>query len=134
MTVSFFDTNVLLYLHATDERKLRTSVQFLQRGGVISVQVLNEYCSVLRRKYKRDWKEIFQFCSRFETIFRVGDLTLDTQILARTFADRYGYSIYDATILASAKLAGCDVLLSEDMRHGQVIEGVRITNPFVAEV
>jgi predicted nucleic acid-binding protein len=42
-------------------------------------------------------------------------------------------AFFDANILASAKLAGCDTLWSEDMAHGQVIEGVRITNPFMDE-
>jgi predicted nucleic acid-binding protein len=129
----FLDTNVLVYLNSTDETYASVVTKLIRQGGIISVQVLNEYCSVLRRKYKRDWAEISGFCRDLEVAFQVTNLTLETQKLARTYADRYGYSIYDANILASAKLAGCDTLLSEDMRHGQVIDGVRITNPFVIE-
>jgi predicted nucleic acid-binding protein len=45
---------------------------------------------------------------------------------------RYQYSFYDALIIAAALSAGCTRLLSEDLQHGQRIEGLRIENPFVA--
>ncbi len=38
--------------------------------------------------------------------------------------------IYDACIVASASLAGCGVLYTEDLADGAVIADVRITNPF----
>ena len=46
-------------------------------------------------------------------------------------AERYGLSIYDSMIAASALEAGCDTLWSEDMQDGMVLDGqVRIVNPF----
>ena len=44
---------------------------------------------------------------------------------------RHGLRIYDSLIIAAALEAGCDTLYSEDMQHGQVIEGIRIENPFL---
>jgi predicted nucleic acid-binding protein len=130
---AFFDTNILAYLIDPNDQKHDVAAKAVECGGVISVQVLNEYCSVARRKAAHDWSIISTTCESFEEAFEIRDLTLQSQSLARAYADRYGYNIYDANILASAKLAGCDTLWTEDMGHGQVIEGVRITNPFITE-
>jgi predicted nucleic acid-binding protein len=130
---AFLDTNILIYLNSPNERNYDKACELLGIGGVISVQVLNEYCSVSQKKYRRDWPSVSQACDDFAQALEVCDLTQESQTLARTYVGRYGYSIYDANILASAKLAGCDTLWSEDMAHGQVIEGVRITNPFMDE-
>jgi predicted nucleic acid-binding protein len=131
---AFFDTNVLAYLINPSDQKYAAAAKALRGGGVISVQVLNEYCYVAQRKGGLDWSIISGACEGYSQALEVQDLTLESQSLARAYAERYGYSIYDANILASAKLAGCDTLWTEDMRHGQVIEGVRITNPIAAEI
>jgi predicted nucleic acid-binding protein len=127
----FLDTNVLIYLNSQDERKQALATALFNSEAVISVQVLNEYCHVARRKGAQPWNIVSKACDDFSQVMQVCELTLQGQALARTFAARYNYSIYDANILASAKLAGCDTLWSEDMQHGQVIEGVTILNPFL---
>ncbi|MFN4146065.1 MAG: hypothetical protein ACK4GN_09600, partial [Runella sp.] len=43
----------------------------------------------------------------------------------------YQYSFYDSLILASALECGCEVLYSEDLNHGQTLEGLQIINPFL---
>ena len=54
-----------------------------------------------------------------------------THDIGLKIAERYGLSVYDAMIVASALLAGCKTVLSEDMQDGQVLEGrLRIRNPF----
>jgi predicted nucleic acid-binding protein len=60
----------------------------------------------------------------------VHPLTEETHLLAVRISERLGVHIYDACILAAAKLAGCDTLWTEDMQAGQVVEGVTIRNPF----
>jgi predicted nucleic acid-binding protein len=61
----------------------------------------------------------------------VEDLTLQTHDVGRALSERYGFSIYDAMIVASALLAGCTTLWSEDMQDGLVVERqLRIVNPF----
>jgi predicted nucleic acid-binding protein len=131
---AFFDTNIILYSILTDDfDKAERALGKIAIGGVISVQVLNEIVSVLLRRKKWEWAKVDIAIGATKGVLDVVDLTLESQSLAVAFAQRYGYSIYDANIIASAKLAGCDTLWSEDMRHGQVIEGVRITNPFAIE-
>lgn len=131
MRRAFIDTNVLVYLSSPDNQKYRDAARVMRAGSIISVQVLNEYCSVARRKSARSWADIVKSCEDFAITLEVRDITTQSQRLALEYADRYGYSIYDANILASAKLADCDVLWSEDMQHGQIIDGVCIQNPFL---
>lgn len=132
---AFFDTNIFLYSILTDDlAKAETAIAKIALGGTISVQVLNEAISVLRRGKKWGWEEVDIVLQAAEGTLEVIDLTIESQHLAVLISRRYGYSIYDANILASAKLAGCDTLWSEDMRHGQVVEGVLITNPFAVEI
>jgi len=45
-------------------------------------------------------------------------------------ADRFGFSWWDAQIVAAARRSQCAILLSEDMQHGLVVEGTMIVNPF----
>ena len=58
-------------------------------------------------------------------------LTAETHALAFGFSARYGFRIYDSLIVVSALEAGCTTLYTEDLQHGQVIEGLRIENPFL---
>ena len=61
----------------------------------------------------------------------VEELTLQTHDVGRALAQRYGFSVYDAMIVASALIAGCTTLWSEDMQDGLLVEGqLRIVNPF----
>ena len=58
MPVSFFDTNVLVYLASNDAAKADRAEATLAKGGAISVQVLNELANVARRKMQMSWDEI----------------------------------------------------------------------------
>jgi predicted nucleic acid-binding protein len=64
-------------------------------------------------------------------LLTVHPLTVEAHETGLRIAERYGLSIYDAMIAASALHAGCDTLWSEDMQHGLALkEGLRISNPF----
>jgi predicted nucleic acid-binding protein len=130
VTNAFLDTNVLVYLLSDDLFKVGRSKAILAIGGVASVQVLNEFVSVALRKHALDWTEMEEMLQTFQTVLRIEPLTLETHDRALEFARRYGFNIYDATILAAAALAGCDTLYSEDMQDGQAIGGLTIRNPF----
>lgn len=133
MSVSeqFFDTNVLLYLLSGDNTKADKAEELLSQGGYISVQVLNEIASVTTRKLKMNHAEVREFLSPIRAILQVNPLATETHDLGLQLAERYQVSIYDAMIAASALLAGCKTLLSEDMQDGQVIERtLRVRNPF----
>jgi predicted nucleic acid-binding protein len=63
---------------------------------------------------------------------RAISLTAETHAAAINISKRHGYRIYDSLILAAAMQAGCTTLYTEDMQHGQIVDGVRIMNPFLA--
>ena len=130
---AFFDTNILLYLLSADPVKAERAEALLASGGVISVQVLNEFASVARRKLALDWPEIREVLTAVRALCRVEALSPATHDRALAIAERYGFSIYDSLIIAAASLAGCRTLYSEDMQAGQTIETVTLCNPFVSE-
>ncbi len=130
-TEPFFDSNALAYVMSADTAKGGKAEALLLGGGVISVQVLNEFALVARRKHALSWDEIRFALDRIRSACRVEPLTEDTHDLAVEIAERYGYRIYDSAILAAALLAGCSTVYSEDMHDGQVIESaLTIRNPF----
>jgi predicted nucleic acid-binding protein len=134
MPASFFDTNVLVYVASVDAAKADRAEAAVAAGGSISVQVLNELANVARRKMRLSWEETHALLNLMRGLLTVHPLTIATHETGLELAERYGFSIYDAMIAASALQAGCDVLWSEDMRHGMELEeGLRIMNPFRAE-
>lgn len=129
MSRIFLDTNVLLYTLDGAKRGDRAR-QALLDGYAISVQVLNEFASVVRRKQLLSGDEISEVESRFRRLLIVAPLTLESHDSALRLNIRYGFHFYDSLIVASALETGCDVLYSEDLQHNQRIEGLRVVNPF----
>jgi predicted nucleic acid-binding protein len=130
---TFFDTNVLLYLFSEDTTKSDRAEELVANGGVINVQVLNEFAAVASRKLGMSWSEIRDVLTPIRTICEVEPLTIETHDRGIEIAERYGLSFYDAMILASALSAGCKILYSEDLQDGQVIDRqLRIRNPFAS--
>ena len=127
---AFFDTNILVYAQQADGKADQARALFAA-GGKLSVQVLNEFTAVSRRKQGRDWSEIAEAIS---DVLALVDpplaLTLDLHAAARGLAEDHRLSFYDALIVAAALDAGCEVLWSEDLQHGQKFGAMRIENPF----
>lgn len=131
MNGKFIDTNVILYL-LEDSAKADLAEKVLSEGGVISVQVLNEALANCRRKANMTWEDASNFLNGIQDLCDVCDLTEETHILGRAMGAKYGFSVYDAMIVAAALLHGCTELISEDMQHGQIIErSLKILNPFL---
>lgn len=131
MPASFFDTNVLVYLASGDAAKADRAEAIVAGGGSISVQVLNELANVARRKMQMSWDETHALLGTLRGLLTVHPVTVETHDAGLRIAERYGLSIYDSMIAASALEAGCDTLWSEDMQHGiKLDEGLRIANPF----
>ena len=127
----FIDTNILLYLLSQDAKKADRAEEELAKGGVISVQVLNEFASVASRKLKMSMDEIREVLSTVRAVCQVVAVDIDTHEKGLQIAEKYKISTYDAMIVASALLSGCTMLISEDMQHNQKIDGVlKIQNPF----
>ena len=131
MPASFFDTNVLLYLAASDPAKANRAEAAVALGGAISVQVLNELANVARRKMRLSWEDTHEFLDMIRGLLTVYPVTLEVHETGLELAERYGLSTYDALIAAAALHAECDTLWSEDMQHGMKLgEGLRVVNPF----
>ena len=128
----FFDTNVLLYLLSADAAKADRAESLLAEGGIISVQVLNEFASVALRKLDMPVAELREVLEPVRSVCRqVEPVTEDTHDRAMALVERYGFSFYDALLIAAALRAGCTRLYSEDLQHGQLIDRqLRILNPF----
>jgi predicted nucleic acid-binding protein len=128
---SFFDTNVLLYLLSKDAAKADRAEALLVSGGVVSVQVLNEFASVASRKLAMTIAEIREILSTIRAACAVMPLDIETHDLGLDIAEPHRFSVYDALIVAAAVRAGCAILYTEDLQQGQVIEKLQIRNPFV---
>lgn len=128
---AFIDTNVVLYLLSGDRRKADLAEAVVAAGGVVSVQVLNEFCSVARRKIQLSWEEIHEVLGAVRASCEVVPLTLAEHDEMLKLAERHGFAVYDALIVSAALAAGCDVLHTEDMQHGFLVDGrLKISNPF----
>ena len=127
---AFLDTNVLIYAQGAGA-KSEVARQTILAGGVISVQVLSEFASVLRRKFGLEWDVIDEATADLRTALDpVRPIGIETHTEAVALARSHGLGFYDALIIASALEAGCDLLLTEDLQPGRRIASLTILNPF----
>jgi predicted nucleic acid-binding protein len=129
---AFFDTNVLIYALAQDDPRTAAAEQLLRDGGVVSVQVLNEFVSVARRKLGLAWPEVVEALAAVSTLCGPpSPLTADVHDAAVDLARAHDLNIYDALILASALGQDCTVLYSEDLQDGRRFDRrLTVRNPF----
>lgn len=133
MPGSFIDTNILVYLASGDVTKADRAEAVIRDGGAISVQVLNEFTHVARRKMRLSWSETQSFLALIRSLLTVRPISVGIHESGLALAERHGFSIWDAMVVASALDADCDVLWSEDMQDEMVIGNrLRIVNPFRA--
>ena len=136
---TFIDTNVLIYW-VDDSARADVVEQLLASESVISVQVLNEFANVLRKKRAMPLADIQTLSNTLISTCEVHDLSVRTHQSALILMTRYNLSLYDANIVAAAGLSGCPILCSEDMQDGLNIKlpelaggsTLSIRNPFRA--
>ena len=134
---SFVDTNVVLYaydLSAGDKRtRARSLVSDLwnTRGGRLSVQVLQEVFMNLVGKLGLARTEAASIVSELVAWSTHAPDGRDV-LAAIDLSDRYRISFWDAMVVRSAGVLGCDVLYTEDLNAGQSYDGVLVVNPFAA--
>jgi predicted nucleic acid-binding protein len=128
----FLDTNVLIYAVGKNDPRASQAEALLASGGIVSIQSLNEFVSVARRKLGMSWKEVKEFLDLICILCPDPvPISLDTHRGALAIAEKYGYSIYDALVASAALEAGCKTLYSEDLQDGQIINRqLTIRNPF----
>jgi predicted nucleic acid-binding protein len=128
----FLDTNILVYAHKEGDYRTEIARQVLLEGGVIGAQVLNEFASVARAKLGFTWAQVQEAVDSILILCpNPRALSVDTHLRALGLSKRFGFSIWDGLIVAAAIESKCSTLLTEDLQQGQVVEGVRIENPFL---
>lgn len=133
----FFDTNILIYSVDKDETVKSGPAgelveTYLVRGkGAISVQVLREFYSASRRLgsplSEEQAREMVDYFATFRTLSE----DVGTVLGAARRTGELSISFWDALIVEAALRSGADLLFTEDLQHGQVIEGMRVENPFL---
>ena len=126
------DTNIAIYAFSQDERRI-IAMDLLKGGPKISLQLLNEFATVSLRKRHAQWPEIIESLDLIDRLSAsVRDLGFGVHVAARSLAQRYKLSFYDALMVAAALLDECEKFYSEDMQRGMVIGGrLTIINPFM---
>jgi predicted nucleic acid-binding protein len=128
--IAFFDTNIIVYAQQSG-LKSEKARDLLERGGTISVQVLNEFANVMSRKFKKSWPDVHDaLADVLEVVERVLPLTLEVHAQGIALAAKHSLSIYDALIIAAALNGECDTLFSEDLQHGRRFGKMQVVNPF----
>ena len=130
---AFIDTNVLVYW-VDDSARADTVEQLLAGDSVISVQVLNEFANVLRKKRGMPLADIQLLCNTLIDTCEVYDLSVRTHMTALALMARYKLSLYDANIVAAAGLSGCAILYSEDMQDGLNIKSPASSEAFTLSI
>lgn len=127
----FLDTCIFVYTLVDGEPRQKRAIEIVDGGGKVSIQVLNEFANVCRRKMHMSWDEIVgalqsvrYFCPNPIPI------TLSVHEKALGIGRRHGFSVYDCLMIAAAAEAQCTTLYTEDLQHGQIVEGLRVVNPF----
>ncbi len=128
---AFLDTNVLIYAYSLDDTRNAKAAALLASGGVVSVQVMNEFVNVARRKLRFEWPSVMRALDDLAALLEPPvPLTMDVHCAAVDVSRRYGFRIYDSLVLSAARLAGCRTLSSEDLQDGQTIDCVLVRDPF----
>jgi predicted nucleic acid-binding protein len=135
----FLDTNLIVYLFDNkDSKKQRIAKELLKkalenRNGIISFQVLQEFCNVVLRKFEKPLSpdDLKSFTNRF--LYPICEIIPNLEIYnnAIEIHKLFGYSFYDSLIIAAAREGNCVTLYSEDLQNGQHVLGVNIVNPFI---
>ena len=129
----FLDTNIILYNYSKDEPKKKEVSQFLLiYNPQISIQVLSEISNVLLRKFKIAHDEVKNTINEIKnTISLCESIDIEIVIKAIEISKKFQYSFYDSQIIASALVTNCDILFSEDLNDGHIINNkLKIIDPY----
>ena len=132
---SFIDTNVIIYAFSSsdsEKRKKALNLFLNESFPAISIQVLNEFCNIQKKKFKINNPDIKTNLGLILEKTKLFSNSYNDIVLACDISEKYHYSYYDSLIISSALNNNCSILYSEDMQNNQVIENkLTIINPFV---
>ena len=132
----FIDTNVWVY--TVDEGEPDKQMQAQQvleptpgKDLVVSAQVLGEFYVAVRRKLAETLPEA-DAVALVDRMRQLPVVPVDANLVSAAIANtrEWQLSYWDALIIAAAEASGCDLVLSEDLNHGQMYGSVRVENPF----
>lgn len=137
----FVDTNILVYARdASEEAKQTTAKQWIAhlwqtRSGRLSYQSCNEYYVVTTQRLKPGLSKQ-QARDDIKAFEAWNPLPINQTVIENAWRiqDRYQFSWWDSLILSAAQILDCNYLLSEDLQHRQLVDGVEIINPFLTEI
>ncbi len=140
MHTVLIDTNILVYAYDRSEPEKQqcalTALDHLATSGtgVLSTQILDEFCSVTLRKLSLALTPelVEERVRRYIRIYRVLPINVSVILEAIRGVREHQFSFWDAQVWATAKLNGIPTVYSEDFVVGAVVEGVRFVNPFEA--
>ncbi|MEM1408873.1 MAG: PIN domain-containing protein [Bacteroidota bacterium] len=130
----FIDTNILLYLFSDTESDKRNKVKtFLksispQNTVTWSTQVIQEFYQVMTSKFGKDPQKVKSIVRQFSA-FELNVNNLGTIEQAIDIQTLHKFSFWDSLVISAALQTHCTVLLTEDLNHGQKVDGVLIHNP-----
>ncbi len=135
----FIDTNIFIYTFDQRETKKREKAKkiikkaFTDGKGFISILVIQEFFNVATKKFEspmavleaKDYMDkVFKLLNVIHPNYDIISQGLDVSAITQ-------YSFYDSLIISAAQEAECKVLYSEDFQHGQMIQKLKIENPFL---
>lgn len=129
--VNFLDTNILVYAFS-EGSKAEVAQTLMAEPFVLSVQTLNEFANVGRKKLNLSWERIEDAIDALSSVASaIVVLDKQTTKAALKLVGRYNLAFYDALMLTAALKADCSRYFSEDLQHGLLVDGkLTVVNPF----
>lgn len=136
----FVDTNVLVYAHDADAGEKHAAARELvsqlweTRTGILSTQVLQEFIVAVTRRVStpismaQARRAVRNYCA-WELVVNDSEIILQ----ATEIQESHQISFWDALIVSAAFSGNAAVIATEDLNHGQRIEGILIRNPFIKD-
>ena len=135
-TKVFFDSNILVYFaDGADPQKQQIAEKLIKNAvindnGVISTQSLQEFFAATTRKLLCTKEKAKEYVENFSDSFTVEQVSVPLILKAINISIKNKFSFWDSLILSAAIQSGCIICYSEDLTNGQIVEGVKVVNPF----
>ena len=134
---SFLDSNILVYfVDEHDSKKQKIAEKLIKNSvemktGVLSTQSLQEFYSVVTRKSLCSKEQAKTIVEKFKNTLPITQISVSHILKAIDISIQTQFSFWDSLIVSAAHSSGCVIVYSEDMNHNQLVNGVKIINPFI---
>lgn len=132
----FIDTNILIYAYSdTEADKKDIVVSLLKHDALcLSTQVINEFIWIINRKFKIDMERLKLITDGLFELYEVSIINRSNINHTIDISSKVKISYWDSLIVASAIGSDCNIIFTEDLQHGQVIENrLKVLNPFMEQ-